>query len=233
MGRNFIIGDTHGAWLALEELLDEVAFVPGTDHLTVLGDTCDGWPEPHRLMDFYLGLPPESLTYLVGNHDQVFIEWVDGGHHVLLGAGGSMTVQVYEKEDLELRQRHAEWLRAQRHVHLDAQNRLFVHAGWDPDYEWDNPGQQHMQEYLWNRSFWEGMLEGQDLAPQFHEVFIGHSPTIRTPPNKALPMQVRNVWNLDSGAGFAQGALSLMDLDTKQVWTSTPPAILYPTYRGR
>jgi serine/threonine protein phosphatase 1 len=64
----------------------------------------------------------------------------------------------------------------------------------------------------------------------YKEIYIGHTPT--TNYNVIVPMQGCNVWNIDTGAAF-KGAISVMDVDTKQFWQSEPVIKLYPNEMGR
>ena len=78
------------------------------------------------------------------------------------------------------------------------------------------------------------------------EIYIGHTATtnwINKPhlpefkhqkdsgPIK-VPMHRCNVWNMDTGAGF-NGRLSIMDIDTKELFQSDSVKALYPKEHGR
>jgi len=41
-----------------------------------------------------------------------------------------------------------------------------------------------------------------------------------------------NLWNIDTGAAF-KGPISLVDIESKQVWQSDPVHELYPQETGR
>ena len=64
----------------------------------------------------------------------------------------------------------------------------------------------------------------------YKEIYIGHTPTTRF--NKYDPMQAANVWNIDTGAAFT-GKLSIIDIDTKEVFQSDTLMHLYPNEMGR
>ena len=51
----------------------------------------------------------------------------------------------------------------------------------------------------------------------FFEIYLGHTPTLNW--QESAPMNVFNVWNLDTGAGTS-GKLSIMDIDSKEFWQS-------------
>ena len=64
----------------------------------------------------------------------------------------------------------------------------------------------------------------------FKEIYIGHTPVTRL--GETVPLHYANVWNIDTGAAF-KGPLSVVDVDTKEVWQSDPVYRLYPSEKGR
>ncbi len=64
----------------------------------------------------------------------------------------------------------------------------------------------------------------------YNEIFIGHTPTQRV--GSDVPVNYQNVWNVDTGAAF-KGAVSIIDVNTKDVWQSDPVMSLYPDEPGR
>lgn len=235
--KTFVMGDSHGAHKAVQQALKKAQYDPTRDKLIVLGDTQDGWSQAPELTEMYMKLETickDRFIYILGNHDSAFIEWYDEGcrKHIMFGHGAAVTTHVYLQLNEDLIGSHAEWFRRQRHCYLDENNRFFVHAGWDEDYAFDNPAQYSMQEYLWNRSFWDGMFKGRNYAKDLYEVYVGHSPTTQYKPFDDKPMNRRNVWNLDTAAAYT-GRVTVMDVNTKEFWQSDKCKELYPLERGR
>ena len=94
---------------------------------------------------------------------------------------------------------------------------------------------------FWDRTLWEmarsldvNISEDDVRYPQrlklFKEIYIGHTPVTRL--GSTVPMNFANVWNIDTGAAF-EGPLSIIDVDTKEVWQSDPVCQLYPSEMGR
>ena len=77
MGRQFVIGDIHGAYRALIQCMERARFDRDTDSLICLGDVCDGWPETRRCVDELLTIP--NLVYVLGNHDTWLLKWMKTG----------------------------------------------------------------------------------------------------------------------------------------------------------
>jgi serine/threonine protein phosphatase 1 len=234
--RTLVVGDTHGAYDALQQVLKAAAYAPATDQLVVLGDTLDGWSEGPAILDYYLSIQAagHNLVYVLGNHDIAFLDWVDDdcNEHPLARYGGKVTVAAYTTVHAADVERHYEWLKAQHAYYIDEANRCYVHAGWNTAYAFNDPIQLTQQEYWWNRTFWQGMWEGGNLGAQFTEVFIGHTPTLNFEPYADKPLTRRNVHNLDTGAAFS-GCVTVMDVQTKEFWQSQKCQDLYPLERGR
>jgi serine/threonine protein phosphatase 1 len=101
---------------------------------------------------------------------------------------------------------------------------------------------EHFPRMLyWERTLWETALaldktmEVTDLRyPKrltlYKEIYIGHTPVSRI--GSTVPVQMANVWNMDTGAAF-KGPLTILDVDTKEFWQSDPLPELYPEERGR
>ena len=68
------------------------------------------------------------------------------------------------------------------------------------------------------------------MVDDFKEVFIGHTTTQFWKEDK--PMNAANIWNLDTGGGW-YGYVTVMDVDTKEVWQSDSGKELYPEFKGR
>ena len=71
-GRDFVAGDVHGEFPALERLLDQVGFDAGRDRLFALGDLIDRGPDPAAALDW---IESARITLSVrGNHEQMLLE---------------------------------------------------------------------------------------------------------------------------------------------------------------
>lgn len=240
--KTFVIGDIHGGKKALEQVLERARPKP-EDHLIFLGDYVDGWSDAVATLDFLMALRHKHrCTFLRGNHDELCADWLAGGEarQQWLIHGGQATVDAYGKTDEATRKKHLHFLTQDlENYYLDAQNRLFLHAGFTNlkgvDYEYFS------KTFYWDRTLWELALSlHPDLKPgdpfypkrllQYPEVFIGHTPLTRI--GKTEPMQAASVWNLDTGAAFT-GPLTLMEIDSKIFWQSDPVYTLYPNEKGR
>lgn len=239
--RTLVIGDIHGGLKALQQVMQRAA-VTGDDKLIFLGDYVDGWSESAETIEFVMKLGRTNpCIFIKGNHDEWCEEWLrtGTGDSKWLFHGGQSTVESYASLTEETKQVHLNFFEQMKMFETDELNRLFIHAGFTSMH---GPAQEfYSSNYSWDRTLWEVALtmdkrikKDSLLYPKrlklFHEIFIGHTPTLYY--NQTKPMQGCNVWNVDTGAAFT-GPLTIMDADTKQYWQSDPVQTFYPGEKGR
>ncbi|RLJ31340.1 serine/threonine protein phosphatase 1 [Chryseobacterium sp. 7] len=241
MSRTLVIGDIHGGFKALQQVLER-AGVTENDQLIFLGDYVDGWSESSQIIQFLLELSEkQKCIFIKGNHDAWCEDWLALGQKpdVWLFNGGQKTVESYTDYSLEDLDIHLEFFQRMKNYYIDDQNRLFIHAGYASMH---GPEKEvYSSNYRWDRTLWETAVamdkkldKNSELYPKrlllYKEIFIGHTPTldigIKIPANKA------NIWNMDTGAAYT-GSLSIMDIDTKRFWQSDTLPSLYPKEKGR
>lgn len=225
MARTFVIGDIHGACRALRQCLERSSFDYENDVLISLGDVADGWPETRQSIDELLKV--KNLIYLLGNHDFWTLEWMTSGfvEDIWFEQGGKATIDSY---DNGIPKTHIEFLENARTYYL-LNNRLFVHAGIEPSLSIE---QQSKNTLLWDRNLARIALdlyrkEIDGNLTTYDEVYLGHTPVPFLKPIKSC-----GIWLMDTGAGWS-GVLSMMDIETKEVFVSDPVPGLYPGVSGR
>lgn len=241
MNKTFVIGDIHGGLKALLQVLEK-APAAKDDQLIFLGDYVDGWSESAQVIEFVMKLAEKQpCIFIKGNHDAWCEDWLRTGHadKTWLLHGGQATVKSYSRIDESTRRQHLHFFGQMKLYHIDAHNKLFIHAGFTsmhgPQKEFQS------SNFSWDRTLWETALTLDKQIPRdsiffpkrlklFEEIYIGHTPTIFY--DETLPMNGANVWNIDTGAAFT-GKLTVMDIDTKQYWQSRPVKDLYPNEPGR
>lgn len=239
--RTLVIGDIHGGLRALHQVIERANVKPN-DTLIFLGDYVDGWSQSPQVINYLVELKTtHNCIFIVGNHDKLLLDWLTKTkdnpmwyHH-----GGEATALAYENIDRQILNIHIEFIRSLENYFIDDQNRLFIHAGFTNmngvEYEY------FPKLFYWDRTLWETAVAlDKSLAIEdlfypkrltlYNEIFIGHTPVSRI--NKTVPVQMANVWNVDTGAAF-KGPLTIMDVDTKEFWQSEPLPNLYPTEKGR
>ena len=241
MPKTYVIGDIHGALLALKELLEKVS-ITTNDTLIFLGDYVDGWSDSAATIDFLIHLQSNyNCIFIKGNHDDLLLKYLTKNTYnkEWLLHGGKSTFEAYQTLDDDIKSMHIFFLENLNDYHLDHKNRLYIHAGFtNPkgiEFEYFKP------MYYWDRSLWELVLAldhsidySSIYYPKrlkcYHEIYIGHTPVSRI--NSAFPVNKANVWNIDTAAAF-KGSLTIICAETKEFWQSTPVHQLYPNENGR
>ena len=239
--RTLVVGDIHGGLKALKEVLVK-ASVNSLDTLIFLGDYVDGWSESAQTISYLLTLKEKvNCIFVRGNHDELLYNYLKHGQDLetWLVHGGEASKKSYLKLSKNQLSQHIAFLESLKFYHIDSENRLYIHGGFSslrgPKFEY----YPHM--VTWDRSLWEmacamdpSLLLEDPFYPKrlklFNEIYIGHTPVTRI--GKTVPTRFANLWNIDTGAAF-KGCISLMDVDSKEVWQSTPVYKLYPDENGR
>lgn len=225
--RHLVVGDIHGGFRALKQVLERAKFNPAEDHLISLGDVADGWPEVKECFEYLVSLP--HMTLIIGNHDDWFLDWAVGGdaEELWTSQGGQATLDSYGSDRKNVPDNVIGMLRAAPNVVRDDLDRVFVHGGIEPEVPL---GKQKRAYTLWDRNLLTWAFRKHQSKPDFKyggykEIYVGHTAT--TFWGKDRPVQACNVIAMDTGGGW-EGKLSVMDIDTKEVWQSDDVGSLYP-----
>lgn len=232
----FVIGDLHGAHKALLQVMERAKFDKEKDTLISLGDICDGWIEVRQCVDEILSI--KNYMLILGNHDQWFIDWYQTGciEPLWFSQGGQATLASYGNHIPNVPDEHKAFFEGANIWYQDDENRLFTHGGFD----FHEPlEKQSISTFLWDRSLIrKAMCDNAFRVPKaamtcFKEVYIGHTATNYLIKGVYTPLNFYEIWAMDTGAGWGDGVLTMMDIDTKQYWQSDKCATLYPGVKGR
>ncbi|MBC7525214.1 MAG: serine/threonine protein phosphatase [Flavobacterium sp.] len=241
MSRTLVIGDVHGGYKALLQIIER-AKVTTIDTLIFLGDYVDGWSQSPEVIDYLIELnTKQNCIFIRGNHDELLLQWLDQSKDNLewYKHGGEATVTAYSKVSVETKQKHIAFLKSLQNYYLDSKKRLFIHAGFTNmngvNYEY------FPKLFYWDRTLWETALaldkkmeKTSKYYPKrltlYHEIYIGHTPVSRL--GKLIPVQKACVWNVDTGAAF-KGYLTILDIDSKEFWQSDALNEIYHDEKGR
>jgi serine/threonine protein phosphatase 1 len=239
--RTLVIGDIHGGFLALKQVLEKAALT-SNDQLIFLGDYVDGWSHSCDVIEYLIELKnSNNCLFIRGNHDTWCEDWLRRFYadQTWLQHGGSSTIESYGLYEEEKWKRHLQFFESMINYHVDENNNLFIHAGFSSMHGPEK--ETYASNYSWDRTLWEMALtmdkriqKDSKLYPKrlklFHEIFIGHTPTLNYDIEE--PMNAINIWNVDTGAGF-YGKLTILDVNTKEFWQSDTVQTLYPDEKGR
>jgi serine/threonine protein phosphatase 1 len=240
--RTFAIGDIHGGLKALIQVLNKLALKEG-DKVIFMGDYVDGWSEAAQVVELLIDLSQKfECVFIKGNHDVWCQNWLKDANDVNASwfmHGGKETMESYEGFSEEEKKQHLTFFQNLPLYHIDTENRLFLHAGFTSLHGVKR--EQFTELFYLDRSLWE-MVLALDLKIEkdtmfypkrlqhYKEIYIGHTPT--TNYNKTTPINIENVWNIDTGAAF-KGKVTGINIETKAYFQSDNLPSLYPNEKGR
>ena len=212
-GRRIVIGDVHGHYDGLMQLLTAIA-PAAEDEVYFLGDLIDRGPKSFQVVNF---VRQSRYRCLLGNHEQLLIDSFPDGNiaphalHAWLHSGGQATVTSYDEPEVLLE--HLEWMRSLP-MHLDLGDVWLVHAGVNPRMRLQD---QTVQEFCWIRQ--EFHSSPQPYFPD-KQIITGHTITFRFPNVPVGAIAQGAGWlSIDTGAYHPRsGWLTGLDLTNQQVY---------------
>lgn len=238
--KTFVIGDIHGSYKGLMQCFKRSDFDCDKDKLICLGDVSDGWSQVPECINKLMKV--KNLIYILGNHDMWLLDWFIYGEQPLIWTeqGGQATLNAYIHRKTDCWRDHREFLNKGHYKYIDDKNRIFVHGGFQRGIKLDS---QTWQSFVWDRSLAEKAVSGYSnknfRVKEFEEVFLGHTPVNSFPGLQQkhniklnTPIHSGNVWLMDTGGGW-EGRITIMDVDSKEMWHSDISADLYPKELGR
>ncbi|MCK9592369.1 MAG: metallophosphoesterase [Methanoregula sp.] len=210
--RTFVLGDIHGRFRALRQVLDRSGFDPDTDLLIILGDIVDFGPETKECVDLLISVP--NKVVLLGNHDFWFLYWATTGKvkPEWRFQGGYQTMRSYGFNWEGIPDAHLSFFNETLYYYRNAHNQLYVHGGFNPHLPIEN---QTPHDLIWNRSLVDYALDFE--IPEYSHIFVGLTRTQRF--RKDVPLIFHNLTMCDTGAG-RDGYLSIVNADTLEFWQS-------------
>ena len=211
--RTLVIGDIHGRYAAMLQVLKRAKFRKTKDRLIVLGDVCDGDQYVHKVIDYLLSC--KSIVMILGNHDDWAIEWMETGKEnpSWWHQGGIWTAKSYGFDWMSVPKSHYAFLKYAKLWYVQ-NNQLFVHGGIVPGKPIED---QERLTLLWDRDIIDWAAKNGNI-PGYKKVWIGHTTTqlINQTTNILI---IGNLHCIDTGAGWT-GRLSLCDIHSGEFWQS-------------
>lgn len=219
VGRDFVVGDIHGMFYALENLLKDLKFNPIIDRVFSVGDLIDRGPESNRILEF---LDKPWFFSIMGNHEKMLIESENDQamfRSWTINNGGDWWLNVNETEQDIIRER-VKQLPLAGEIVTDSGTIGIVHADVPKGISWPDFIQQvennsEVGDYiLWSRNRYRHYqitrnterVDGVDL------IVLGHTPVKE-------PIHVSNICYLDTGAAYQTrkklGRLSILEIQPK------------------
>jgi len=211
-GDVIVLGDIHGCFNLYESFLDHVRNSGAT--VILLGDLIDRGPNDMDVLNRTKDLlqDPESwglqaFYALRGNHEQMFLDAVDGYGARLWAQNGG------DYQNLDNLAYHEDWI-SQLPIYMTVGETMFVHAGIYPGH---NPAKAiadgETESLVWMRDPF--LSYGPDFAEWTHklkQVVFGHSPL--TAP---MPYRILDGVCVDTGAYYT-GVLTSYNVSRDTFW---------------
>lgn len=243
------MGDLHGNYRALMQVLQRSKFDYENDLLISLGDIADGYSQTPECIEELMKI--KNFVWCLGNHDEWVQRWFSGrmdmlgvnkdgeyyndlvnrDAHLWLSQGGQSTYAAYVRSPKLITKHRHFWIHKPLPYTI-YKNICYVHAGFDPNRHIDSYLGMNTNVLWWDRELWDKAIKGRriEFVDGFERVFIGH--TAVTYWDYTAPQERGKITNMDTGAGW-RGYLSLMNVDTKEVFQSDSAKLLYPNEKAR
>ena len=190
--RQIVIGDVHGHYNALQNLLNAIA-PSENEEVYFLGDLIDRGPQSARVVEFVMN---SGYSCLRGNHEEMLLDILKQTEdmeeliYAWLYNGGQATLTSYNNN---IPVEHIKWLKTLP-TYLDLGNVWLVHAGVDPNLTVDK---QDSSKLCWIRDEFHSMSQ-----PYFQDKMIitGHTITFTLPGVKPGKIAKGKGWlDIDTG----------------------------------
>lgn len=212
-------------------MLEAASFSESSDELYFLGDISDRGDHSVECLRLLRSIP--FVHAVTGNHDIWLRDYLLSGlpsFHWLSKCGGEKTLRSFERcrvSDYEKKEL-GEWIASWPAVLL-LPDSIIVHGGITPEAKYSDlevfsedaapvpdDYSDERNKLVWNRSYVYAAFD-KPLIPPFDtdkQIYVGHTPIGRSVRHSAS----YHLYALDTGSGYEGGLLSLMDMDTKEIW---------------
>ena len=212
MNKIFVIGDIHGCLEKLQTLMKKVGIDDQRDLLIFIGDYIDRGKFSREVIDYIIRLreKSENVICLMGNHEQMFMNYLDGVNEGLyLGNGGRATLESYgillsdnvQERKAKVSGKHLQFFRSLL-PYYESDQYVFVHAGVRSELPMN---EQTIDDLLWIR--FEFIENRKDFGKT---VVFGHTPM------KNLMIE-KNKIGIDTGAVYG-GKLTCVELPAMKIY---------------
>ncbi len=205
----YVTSDIHGCYSQFSELLS-VIDLRKEDVLYVIGDVIDRGPDSYKVLMEIRGR--KNVILLLGNHEQMLVDFVKYGDRTWKYNGSSATVSSFGREFGSDVNRvlygyvpYFSTLPLYKSLTVNGKKFLLVHAGVD----YDTPlGLQVPNDLIWMR---EPFLSRDERFEDYDYVVHGHTPNTIRYGIKGIKYGTYKI-SLDGGV-FCGGTLNCLRLD--------------------
>lgn len=216
MSRRLAIGDIHGSFSLLKDVLERSNFDYENDLLIILGDVVNRGSKPYECVEELLKI--KKKLFVLGNHDYRLKRFLNNEmteKELAWWSTSKASQPTYAQYKDSSPESHREFFNSAKYYEIIDEN-LFVHAGYD-----DNIPIEFQFKHVMITT--KETIHQAKIRPLkgFKKVFIGHMPTTLIGSKDAKPLFLHNLIALDTGS-FSSGRITIMDIDTLEYWQSNP-----------
>ncbi len=195
----FAVGDVHGCYRKLANLMERLPLEPGTDFLIFLGDYIDRGPESREVINYLLEVQRKvrNAVFLLGNHEYALLEYSRTGNldylRMLRSMGIEKTLSSYSESPVSslgdlsfMPGEHVRFMESLR-PYFRLGSYLFVHAGTIPGEDMDCCG---LDRLLTVR---DRFLQAERVSDEI--IVFGHTPF-------ETPFVTHGKIGIDTGAAY-------------------------------
>jgi diadenosine tetraphosphatase ApaH/serine/threonine PP2A family protein phosphatase len=211
MGKIFAVGDIHGSFDRLQELMEKIPIDFASDTLVFIGDYIDRGPASVEVVDYLIDLKKRipEIIFLKGNHEDMLEKYLDGSDRfTYLLNGGQSTLDSYLSRNLQselypIPPDHMAFFKSLR-LYYETEAYIFVHAGLRPKVPLAS---QEAEDLLWIRD--KFIYSKYNFGKT---VVFGHTPLEK-------PLVESNKIGIDTGAVYGN-ALTCVQLPELEFFTA-------------
>lgn len=207
----YAIGDVHGCFLTLREMVEQKLAVSTSDTVVLLGDYVDRGPSSKQVLDYIEHLIDDGycIVPLRGNHDDMLVRARFSERYVSAGLrnGGEETLKSFGVDSHEeIPIGYCDRIDSYPFVY-EQPDVVCLHGSYN---KWAANPLTDYESILWKR------LEGDDLDKTGRRIVCGHTPIEVYEMQKRIDGKRKVI--LDNGCVYHErvgyGQLAAMDLDT-------------------
>ncbi len=211
MSKTFAIGDIHGTFDRLQNLMQKIPIDYDNDTLVFIGDYIDRGPGSVEVVDYLLDLKSRvpGTIVLKGNHEDMLQKYLDGtDRFTYLLNGGQKTLDSYlsknaQPDSFPIPADHMDFFKSLR-LYYETASHIFVHAGLRPKVPLAS---QDTEDMLWIRD--KFIYSKYNFGKP---VVFGHTPLEK-------PLVESNKIGIDTGAVYGN-ALTCVQLPDMQFFSA-------------
>jgi len=218
MKRLFAIGDIHGCFDSLQELVESKMKLDKNDKLVLLGDYIDRGNKSREVVDYIIDLKEKGfdIITLLGNHEMLLLETLEDEKNISkwIQNGGKETLKSFKIESAkEISLKYLEFFKNLQNYY-SFEEFLFVHAGFNDKVV--NPFQDTYSMIWKSQATYSNPLLVDKI------IIHGHRPITIDLCKKQLD-ENKQVINIDTGCVYKEkvgyGKLTAIELFSKMLFS--------------